>query len=123
MSNPIRRAFNAHRKVQIRLAGVEISIQRGLNTSSVISATVGFTGETTYDEMGMVTYTKHRDYLVDITDYDFGSGAVAPQRHDIVTEVINGVPVTFEVVSANNDAPANYDNRDRNLWRVHTKEV
>ena len=123
MSNPIRRAFNAHRKVHLRLAGVEISIQRGLNTSSVISATVGFTGETTYDEMGMVTYTKHRDYLVDITDYDFGSGAVAPQRHDIVTEVINGVPVTFEVVSANNDAPANYDNRDRNLWRVHTKEV
>ena len=123
MTNPVRRAFNAHRKVQLRLAGVEITVQRGLNTSSVISATVGFTGETNYDEMGMVTYTKHRDYLIDITDYDFGSGAVAPQRHDIVTEVINGVPLTFEVVSANNDAPANYDNRDRNLWRVHTKEV
>lgn len=123
MSNPIRRAFKAHRKVHRKLAGIEITVTRGLNTSAVILATAGFTGETLFDEMGTTTFTKHRDYLVDITDYDLGSGAVEPQRHDIITEVINGVPHTFEVVSANGDKPANYDNRDRTLWRLHTKEI
>lgn len=123
MTNPIRRAFKAHRKVHQQLAGVEITITRGLNTSSVITATVGFTGETNYDEMGTTTFTKHRDYLVNIEDYDFGSGAVEPSRHDIITEVINGVPVTFEIVSANGDKPSNYDNRDRTLWRLHAKEM
>ncbi len=123
MTNPIRRAFNAHRKVHQTLAGVEITATRGINSSAVILATVGFTGETIFDEMGTTTFTKHRDYLVDATDYDFGSGAIEPQRHDIITEVINGVPCTFEVVSANGDKPANYDNRDRTLWRLHTKEI
>ena len=123
MTNPIRRAFKAHRKVHQQLAGVEITITRGLKTSSVITATVGFTGETNYDEMGTTTFTKHRDYLVNIEDYDFGSGAVEPSRHDIITEVINGVPVTFEIVSANGDKPSNYDNRDRTLWRLHAKEM
>ena len=123
MSSPIRKAFKAHRKVHLKLAGVEITVTRGLNTSSVISATVGFTGETLCDEYGSTMFTKHRDYLVDIADYDFGSGAVEPQRHDIITEVINGVPVTFEVTSANGDKPANYDNRDRTLWRLHAKEI
>lgn len=123
MTNPIRRAFKAHRKVHQTLAGVEITVTRGLNTSAVILATVGFTGETQFDEMGTTTYTKHRDYLVDIADYDFGSGAVEPSRHDIITEVINGVPVTFEIVSANGDKPSNYDNRDRTLWRLHAKEM
>ena len=123
MSNPVRKAFKAHRKVHKDLAGVEITVSRGLNTSSVISATVGFTGETLFDEFGATTFTKHRDYLVDIADYDFGSGEVEPQRHDIVTEVINGVPVTFEIVSANGDKPSNYDNRDRTIWRLHAKEI
>jgi hypothetical protein len=123
MSSPIRRAFNAHRKVHQKLAGVEITVTRGLNTSSVITATAGFTGETNFDELGQTLFTKHRDYLINIEDYDVGSGAVAPSRHDVITEVINGLPVTFEVTLANQDAAANYDNRDRTLWRVHTKEL
>lgn len=123
MSNPIRRAFDAHRKVHLQLSGVEITVTRGLNTSAVITATAGFTGETIFDEMGTTLFTKHRDYLIDIADYDLGSGAVEPNRHDVITEVINGLPVTFEVVTSGGDKPANYDNRDRTLWRIHTKEV
>ncbi len=123
MTNPIRKAFNAHRKVHQQLAGVKVTVSRGLSTSAVIVATAGFTGETNFDDMGQTIFTKHRDYLINIEDYDFGSGPVAPSRHDVLTEIINGVPIQFEVTLANKDAADNYDNRDRTIWRVHTKEM
>lgn len=122
--SPVQRAFNQSRKAQKRLSGVTITLARGLTSSSLIVATVGFSGDQVFTEDGNTFYTRHRDYLIDVSDYDFGSGAVKPQRHDVITEVINGVPTQFEVVNDSSDDVATYDGTvNRTQWRVHTKEI
>ena len=124
MSNPIQNATAASRTVHKGLAGVNITISRGIATSGVVVATVGFSGETQYDADGTSFYTKHRDYLIDVAEYATTAGTpLLPARHDIITEVISGVSTTFEVVSSNGDEINTYDDKDRTWWRVHTKEV
>lgn len=123
MANPIQNAMIASRKSHKTLGGVEITISRGVTTSGVVVATIGFSGETVYEEDGTTYYTKHRDYLVDVVDYKTTGSALSPQRHDVITESLGGVVHTFEVVSASNDGPDNYDDVDRIMWRVHTKEL
>jgi hypothetical protein len=123
MSNPIQNAMNASRKVHKGLGGVSITITRGVTTSGAIVATVGFSGETVYEDNGSSTYTKHRDYLIDVSEYALVSGTpLLPERHDIITESVNGVVSEFEVVSSTSDGVSNYDDKDRIWWRVHTKE-
>jgi len=124
MSNPIQNAMNASRKVHKGLAGVSITITRGVTTSGVIVATVGFSGETIFDGEGGTFYTKHRDYLIDVSEYALVSGTpIKPERHDVITEDLNGVIRTFAVVSTGTDEVSTYDDKDRIWWRVHTKEI
>jgi hypothetical protein len=121
MVNPVQNAFNVSRQVHKRIMPVDVTISRGLLTSGTVVATIGFSGDMVFD--GEVThYTKHRAFLIDITEYTVDSVAVSPVRHDIITQTVNGVVTEFQVVDHNATSADNYDDTNRTFWRVNTKE-
>ncbi len=124
-TNPTRRAYLASRIAHKKLMGVEITISRGLTTSAVLTATVGFSGTVSYDADGNSLFARNRDYLIDVVNYkvEDGGDPVDPMRYDTITEVINGVPRTYSVLDDTGDGP--YATKDAGLtvWRVHTKEL
>ena len=122
MSNPTRRAYLASRLAQKTLAGVTITLSRGLTTSALLVATVGKSGSVSYEADGSQTFAKNRDYLIEVSSYVIGT-LTTPQRFDVISEVINGVPKTFEVLDADGDDGSTSNDSGRTVYRVHTKEV
>lgn len=125
MSNPVKRAFNAARTAQKSMGGSKITISRGLKTSEVVIATVGASSSTTFEDDGTTIYTKTRDYYIDVADYLFSgdSEPSRPARHDVITEVVNGQPLTFQVTAIAAEEPYVFHGEQRNVYRVHTKEI
>lgn len=82
-TNPVNRAFAASRQSHKKLAGVSAVILRGETVSSVITVTLGFARDFADDaiDLGQI-YSRGLDILVDVADYDLGSGPVEPQRYD-----------------------------------------
>lgn len=123
MTNPARRAYLAARLAHKKLVGVTITVSRGLNTSAPLVATVGSSGSLSYEADGTQTFAKNRDYLIEVAAYVVNGVAVEPARFDIITEVISGVPRTFEVLDANGDGSSTSTDAGITVYRVHTKEV
>lgn len=123
MPSPIQRAINASRKAHKAIAYVFITVSDGVTTSDSIRATVGFTGDMTYANDMTTHYTKHRAFLVDVADYNIGGSAISPVHGHTIVTLVNGVSTTFEVVDASGTAAANYDDNNRQVWRVNTKEM
>jgi len=122
MTNPVQRAFNASRTTHKTIMGVSVTITRGDDVSDPVTATIGFSGDMTYDGDGTAHYTKHRAFLIDVADYDVGNGPTNPQRHDVIKQLVNGNLLEFEVFENLGNSVINYDDTDRTWWRVATKE-
>jgi len=123
MANPANRAYLAARSAHKRLMGVTVTVSRGLNTSAPLTATVGFSGSVTYESDGSSLYTRNRDYLINIAEYNVGGDAVDPQKHDVITEVIHGVVRQFQVLESNGNGVSASSDSGFTVWRVHTKEM
>lgn len=123
MSNPARRAYLAARVAHKQLLGVTITVSRGLNTSAPLEATIGSSGSLSYESDGTQHFVKNRDYLIEATSYVINDVQVEPARFDVITEVINGTPRTFEVLDANGDGSSTSTDSGLTVFRVHTKEV
>ncbi len=123
MSNPAYRAYRAGRVAQKRLRGVKVTVSRGINTSAPFTVTVGFSGSVTFDAEGSQLFAKNRDYIIDVSDYNVGGDAVVPAKYDVITEVINGVSKTFQVVESNGDGVSETADANMTVWRVHTTEI
>lgn len=123
-TNPINRAFAASRAAHKKLAGVSVVITRGLSSSGVVTATLGFAGDSIEDPSDLnQILMRHLTFLIDVADYDVGSGPTTPARHDTIRVTIGGEVTTFEVLEDNADSVSTYQGPDRTFWRVHTKEL
>jgi len=123
MANPANRAYLAARSAHKRLMGVTITVSRGLNTSAPLVATVGFSGSVSYESDGTSLYTRNRDYLINIAEYNVGGDAVDPRKFDVITEIVNGVVRQFQVLDSSGDGVAASSDSGFTVWRVHTKEL
>ena len=123
MPTPEQNAYNASRRIHRTLRGISVTITSDGLTSDVVTAMLGFSGDMLYDEGGTQLGTRHRAYIIRVDEYDVGNGPQEPQRHDIITQVIDGQSLTFEVVEANGTHAAVYDDTNRTYWRVNTKEL
>ena len=123
MANPTQTAMAASRTVHKTLMGVSITISDGVTTSDAITATVGFSSDVVYDTDGTTMYTRNRDYIVDVADYNVGGAVIEPAKHHVITEVVDGTALTFDVVEDSGDSVAAYeDTKARKFWRILTKE-
>jgi hypothetical protein len=123
MSNPAYRAYLASRVAHKNLRGVTVTVSRGINTSAPFTATIGFSGSTSYEADGSTLYTKNRDYLIEVALYNAGGEVLQPAKYDIITEVINGEVRTYQVIDNNGDGAAASADANLTVWRVHTKEI
>ena len=125
MTSPAQRAYNASRKAHKSLLGVTVSVSRGIKTTVTFTATVGQSGSIVYADDGSSFYTKNRDYYIDVADYHFTGDADAsvPQRMDIITEVVGGESLTFQITNVSGEEEYVLHGEQRNVYRVHTKEV
>ena len=98
-------------------------MSRGLNTSAPLVATVGTSGSLSYESDGTQHFVKNRDYLIEATSYVINGVQVEPVRFDVITEVINGTPRTFEVLDADGNGSSTSTDSGITVFRVHTKEV
>lgn len=65
-----------------------------------------------------------RDYLIPVESLVLTGTAVEPAIGDRITETIDGTATIFEVMLPDTGEPAwRYSGPDRNVWRIHTKEV
>ncbi len=76
-----------------------VTITDGTNSISGVLATIGKTEWEYEDESGVVDRMETRDFLIDATDLDFGSGPVLPKRGMKIVEVIGTVTFTRTVAS------------------------
>ena len=123
MANPIENAYKATRASEKKLAGGEITVTRGADSSSYFRATVASTLYQEYMGDGVAAAYTSRDYAIDVDDYKLAGAKQTPLAGDVITEVINGSTAKFEVLSLNGERAFSYMDRSRNVFRVHTKEV
>ena len=100
-----------------------MTVSRGITTSAPLTATIGFSGSTSYEADGSTLYTKNRDYLIEVDLYNAGGEVLQPAKYDIITEVIHGEVRQYQVIDNNGDGAAASADANLTVWRVHTKEI
>ncbi len=131
MSNPLQKAIGAFRQgISKPLAGVAVVVSRGLlsngdlNGVTNTTATVGLTQTEDIYEGSFVVTVRLRDYMIDRTEYIVDGSAVEPQEGDVISQLIDGAEVRFQVTPSANGRPFEETERGgRSIFRVHTKEI
>ncbi len=101
---------------------VTVTIGRGLDTATVTAQPM-LQGYATEGRGGLTTTVNALGFLFAASDYDFGSGAVEPQRGDVITRTIGGVVHTYHVLPPARGPAAEWADPDRNQFFVHVKHV
>lgn len=88
--------------------------------SARVQATVGQTSFQVDSGYGLFQEVTSRDFIIDVDDLAaFGE----PQRGDRVTETLNGSNEVFEILAPGTEPHFEYSDRDRAVFRIHTKHV
>jgi hypothetical protein len=89
-----------------------------------LTAWVGRTEASSENAGGPAVEYGDRDYLIAVADLVLGGAATEPKDADRVTEVIDGVPVVFQVSRPSNGEPSwRHSDPQRTVYRLHTKRV
>ena len=123
MVSPIQKARLVSRAAIKLVDPRTVTVSRGVDVFTIENATIGESRtEEIQNSDNVITEVLLRDYLIDVSDFDFGSGPVAPQVGDVITETINGITRYFEVLPTNGVPEYREHDRDGTTWRIHTKE-
>jgi len=74
------------------------------------------------DDEGIGTTFEATDFVLDMEDYEFGSGAVTPRGGDRIKRTINSTVHAYMVVPVPGRRAAEPD-VDRSEWLIHTKHI
>lgn len=116
MVTAVENAVIAGYKAARRVAGVTVTVTRGATTVT----RVALPGDHThlFSQDGVVTNeVRSRDFLFLASDYDFGNGAVEPQRNDVI--VCDGT--TYKVLSDAGEIYFRYCDPHHRVMRLHCK--
>ena len=103
--------------------GEQVTLVRGTTeTASTITAQVSMQTYAGEDSDGFTTTVEMTDFVLDIDDYDFGSGAVTPRDGDRIKRTINAIVNTYEVAPVPSGRSAEPD-VDRHEWKIHTNHI
>ena len=84
-----------------------------------ISARIGKTEFPLQNDSNLVLTWESRDFLIQVLDL----GSNVPQPRDSIIETVNGTTFTYEVAAPDGEQVAPYDDRYRQVYRIHTKLV
>lgn len=116
MSTAVENAVIAGYKAARRVGGVSVTVTRGATTFTVVALPGDQTHLFTQD--GVVTNeVRTRDFLFLASEYDFGTGAVEPQRND--TLVCGGA--TYKALADAGEIYFRYCDPYHVVLRLHCK--
>jgi hypothetical protein len=99
---------------------------------SLVRAGVTATGVTTEvftqdyqgeNDEGIQTTITLTEFLVDVDDYDHGSGAVEPRGGDLIKRTIDGTVHTYEVTRAPNGKYCEWADTSNDQWKIHANHI
>lgn len=101
------------------VAGRDMQLRRG-----AVQVTVTATPAATRSEIGTFEGARfgvtHRDYIVPVAAYDFGTGPVVPLAGDVLSDGAQ----TFELTRLGDTVPAwEWSDRGHTHYRLHTQEI
>ena len=96
-----------------------VTLRRGVQSTSGISATIGNTTFEAHDEVGSIVQIQSRDYLIEAADYAIAGQATLPRRDDVIVESDGS---EFEVLPIEG-VYWRWSDPYRTRLRVHTKQV
>lgn len=104
-------------------AGVSITYTRGIGSQTATA----WVGRTVFTQQplqggGVSVVFGDRDYLIPVSSLTLTDPAT-PKRGDRITEVVNGVSQTFEVIAPGGEPPWRYADPSQTIYRIHTKRV
>ena len=103
--------------------GEQVTLVRGATeAASTVTAQVAMQDYSRGGDDRIVTTFESTDFVIDIDDYDFGSGAVTPRSGDRIKRTINEIVNTYEVKPVP-DGRCCEPNVDRYEYIIHTKHV
>ena len=121
--NPIQFARNVSRQVHKRLGGVYVQIERDEILSDPILVTVGYS-KSFEDDLDIIRAEYRQvDFLFNASDYRVDGVIVEPAIGDVIYRTVGGEALAFEVEPHNSEFVALYEDNDRQVVRVHTKEI
>lgn len=103
-------------------ASVSIIYTRG-SYSSTITATATMHEYEVVDDEGFGIVMLSRDYIVHVADLVLNGAEIAPRAGDRITETIQGVSCTFEVMALGQKHEYEPFDSDGLMLLVHTKKV
>lgn len=106
-----------------QVAGTTVTVTRGAQTGTAVTAAVGQT-EYEIDDAGAVidTWTSC-DFLMLASDYAPTGTPSPPAKGDVINRTINGVPHQFAILNPHGKQGFEYSDRAQTTLRVHTKEI
>jgi len=116
---PVQLALRAGRKAIKAIDGRTGTLSRSGETSVSIELTLGETRSEDYLEDNVVTVSRIRDFLIDVDQYAFAAGPVAPRDGD----VISYAGENWTVRPTSSESEYRRSDRDGLRWRVHTKKT
>ena len=114
--------FSAANAFMAEIFGTTITVQRG--GRSIVDVTAEPAINEFYVENGDGYAIRHeaRDYVVAVTDYDFGTGAEKPKRGDRFYETVAGVEHVYEALPMPGGVPVFQPaDIDGEYWLIHTQ--
>lgn len=105
------------------VAGLSVTYARG-SDSVAVTASAAFHEYQIVDEEGFSASVLVRDYLLHAADLIIDGSVITPRAGDTITETINGVSQTFEVMPLD-ERRREYEPLDTDgvLLKLHTKRV
>lgn len=105
---------HASRPVVYRRGAAEVAVQ----------ATIGRTLLKLDDSYGGVRMEwTDRDFLIPAADLVLGTGAVLPERGDVIREAQGGQTFVYEVMAPGKEPAWRWSDVYRKVLRIHTKQV
>ena len=122
MSDLLQQGSNFLEDQRHKYMSRQVRYTRGVE-SILLNATIGRTVFEEQDQFGTIQRTESRDYLIRSDDLILFGEKSEPTVGDIVTEPVNTVLFTYQVMSFASEPPFRFSDPERKTLRVHTKLI
>ena len=115
--------FDAANDLLAEAYGEQVTLLRGSATSGAVTAQVAKQDYKGESEDGITTTVHANDFFLNVSDYDFGAGAVEPRPGDQIKRTIDGTIHTYEVTRMPDDRCCEWTDSSNTEWTIHTNHI
>lgn len=123
MSSAFDADFAAANDLLAEAFGGEVTLVRGSTETSGVTAQMFINKYEGENDEGLTETIQVNDFVLDRSDYAFGSGEVEPRCGDRIKLTIDSVEHTFEVLPIPNGKTHEWADASGDEWLIHTRHI